>query len=61
MSDGRYTDDPLEDSCFRDDELRIQEELDKEIGERRNQKGNILGPVIMVVIVAVFLLWFFLG
>ena len=38
MAYGKYSDDPLEDSLFRDDVLRMEEELDEEI--RRNETGT---------------------
>ena len=31
MSNGRYLDDPREDSLFRDDEMRLMEELEKNL------------------------------
>lgn len=63
MSYGRYSDDPLEDSVFRDDELRMQEELDKEIQESggTDTKGSHVAVIILVCIVAAFFLWFFFG
>lgn len=62
MSYGRYSDDPLEDSVFRDDELRMQEELDKEIQESggTDTKGSKVDLIIMICLVVAFLLWFFL-
>ena len=62
MSYGRYSDDPLEDSVFRDDELRMQEELDKEVQESggADTKGSKVAPIIMICLVVAFFLWFFL-
>ena len=62
MSYGRYSDDPLEDSVFRDDELKVQEELDKEIqeGGGADAKGSKVAVIIMICLVVAFLLWFFL-
>ena len=65
MAYGKYSDDPLEDSLFRDDVLRMQEELDEEI--RRNEigtydkKGTVEAPLLIFGLIAVFLLWFFFG
>lgn len=61
MSYGRYRDDPLEDSLFRDDELRMQEELDKEIQESggTDTKGSKVAMIIMICLVVAFFLWFF--
>lgn len=48
MPYGQYSDDPLEDSLFRDDEMRIQEEMDKENWQEESsidgdQKGRTAG------------------
>ena len=65
MAYGKYSDDPLEDSLFRDDVLRMQEELDEEI--RRNEtgtddkKGTAGASLLIFGLIAVFLLWFFFG
>lgn len=63
MSYGRYSDDSLEDSVFRDDEMRMQEELDREIQESggADTNGSRGAAIILVCIVAVVLLWFFFG
>lgn len=63
MSYGRYSDDPLEDSVFRDDDLKVQEELDKEIQESggTDTKGSRVAVIILVSIIVAFLLWFFFG
>lgn len=37
MSNGRYSDDPREDSLFRDDEMRLMEELEKESYESKSK------------------------
>lgn len=65
MAYGKYSDNPLEDSLFRDDVLRMQEELDEEI--RRNEtgtddkKGTVGASLLILGLIAVFLLWFFFG
>ena len=63
MSYGMYTDDPREDSLFRDDELRMQEELDEEIQHDSDgnvdRKGAISAGILMVVMIIGFLIWFF--
>ena len=40
MSHGRYSDDPLEDSLLRDDELRMQEKLDEELRQYELEHGE---------------------
>ncbi len=45
---GHYSDDPLEDSLFRDDELQLQEEMDEEIHQYElehgtDRKGSVCG------------------
>ncbi len=44
MSNGRYSDDLLEDSLFRDDEKNIQEELEQELiqNSNNNQSGGLV-------------------
>lgn len=68
MSYGQYSDDPLEDSLFRDDELRMREELENEIENDRSygrtedeKKNNLLPGLFLVALVVGFLLWFFFG
>lgn len=63
MSYGRYSDDPLENSVFRDDELKVQEELDKEIQDSggTDTKGSRVAVIVLFCIVAAFFLWFFFG
>ena len=58
MSNGRYSDDPREDSLFRDDEMRLMEELEKEYDESRS-KDPIRGMILFCMIVGLFLWWFF--
>lgn len=65
MANGKYSDDPLEDSLFRDDVLRMQEEMDEEI--RRNEtgaddrRGTGWAALALFGVMAAFLLWFFFG
>lgn len=63
MAYGKYSDDPLEDSLFRDDVLRMQEELDEEIRRNEtgtdNKKGTVGASLLIFGLIAVFLLWFF--
>lgn len=65
MAYGKYSDDPLEDSLFRDDVLRMQEELDEEIRRNEtgtdNKKGTVGASLLIFGLIAVFLLWFFFG
>ena len=65
MSYGKYSDDPLEDSLFRDDVLRMQEELDEEIRRNEtgtdNKRGTVGASLLIFGLIAVFLLWFFFG
>lgn len=63
MVNGAYSDDPLEDSLFRDDELRIQQELEKEIEEQGeiDSSGKVAAGVILAILMVAFLLWFFFG
>lgn len=63
MSYGRYSDNPLEDSVFRDDDLKVQEELDKELhsDEGSEIQGKQVGAFILVGLIIAFLLWFFIG
>ena len=58
MSDGRYSDDPREDSLFRDDEMRLMEELEKESYESKS-KDPIGAMILFFMIVGLFLWWFF--
>ena len=66
MSHGRYSDDPLEDSLLRDDELRMQEELDEELrpcelehGE--DKRGSTAAVFSVLFVMALFIWWFFWG
>lgn len=65
MAYGKYSDDPLEDSLFRDDVLRMEEELDEEIRRNEtgtdNKRGTVGAPLLIFGLIAVFLLWFFFG
>ena len=65
MAYGKYSDDPLEDSLFRDDVLRMQEELDEEIRRNEtgtdNKRGTVGVSLLILGLIAVFLLWFFFG
>lgn len=65
MAYGKYSDDPLEDSLFRDDVLRMQEELDEEIRRNEtgtdNKRGTVGASLLIFGLIAVFLLWFFFG
>ena len=66
MSFGRYSDDALEDSLFRDDERRMQEELEAEMeqSEKDNadmHKSGLLAIVIMFGLMIGFLIWFFIA
>lgn len=65
MAYGKYSDDPLEDSLFRDDVLRMQEELDEEIRRNEtgtdNKRGTVGASLLILGLIAVFLLWFFFG
>lgn len=63
MSYGRFSDNPLEDSVFRDDDLKVQEELDKELhsDEGSEIQGKQVGAFILVGLIIAFLLWFFIG
>ena len=56
MSNGRYSDDPREDSLFRDDEMRLMEELEKESYESKVPIGAM---ILFFMIVVLFLWWFF--
>ena len=58
MSNGRYSDDPREDSLFRDDEMRLMEELEKESYESKS-KVTIGAMILFFMIVGLFLWWFF--
>lgn len=40
MSHGNYSDDPLEDSLFRDDMLRMQEEMDEGLNQYESEQGE---------------------
>ena len=66
MSHGRYSDDPLEDSLLRDDELRMQEELDEEIRQYElehgeDKRGSTAAVVSVLFVMALFIWWFFWG
>lgn len=66
MSHGRYSDDPLEDSLLRDDELRMQEELDEELRQYELEHGedkrrNTAAVVSVLFVMALFIWWFFWG
>ena len=66
MSHGNYSDDPLEDSLFRDDVIRMQEELDEEIRQNElehgeDKRGSTAAVVSIVFIMALFVWWFFWG
>lgn len=58
MSNGRYSDDTREDSLFRDDEMRLMEELEKESYESKS-KVSIGAMILFFMIVGLFLWWFF--
>ena len=60
MSNGRYSDDLREDSLFRDDEMRLLEELEKESNEGK-RKAPIGSVVLFIVIAGLFIWWFFFG
>ena len=60
MSNGRYSDDLREDSLFRDDEMRLMEELEKESNEDK-RKAPIGSVVLFFVIAGLFFWWFFFG
>lgn len=57
MSNGRYSDDLREDSLFRDDEMRLMEELEKESYESKSKVP--IGAILFFMIVGLFLWWFF--
>ena len=66
MSHGRYSDDPLEDSLLRDDELRMQEELDEELRQYElehdeDKRGSTAAVVSVLFVMALFIWWFFWG
>lgn len=66
MSHGRYSDDPLEDSLLRDDELRMQEELDEELRQcelehGEDKRGSTAAVVSVLFVMALFIWWFFWG
>ncbi|MEE3394164.1 MAG: hypothetical protein VZR23_11000 [Lachnospiraceae bacterium] len=63
MVNGAYSDDPLEDSLFRDDEMRIQLEVEKELKEQSeiDSHSKLAGWIIMAVLIIGFILWFFFG
>ena len=50
--------DPREDSLFRDDEMRLMEELEKESYESKS-KDPIGAMILFFMIVGLFLWWFF--
>lgn len=61
MSNGRYSDDPREDSLFRDDEMRLMEELENEMNEQpaNDSKAGLYGALFIIGIMALFFWWFF--
>ena len=66
MSHGRYSDDPLEDSLLRDDELRMQEELDEELRQYElehgeDKRGSTAAVVSVLFVMALLIWWFFWG
>ena len=62
MSNGHYSDDPLEDSLFRDDVLRMQEEMDEEIRQYElDGKGSVGAAILMLLLLVGFLLWYIFG
>lgn len=66
MSHGMYSDDPLEDSLLRDDELRMQEELDEELRQYElehgnDKRGSTAAVVSVLIVMALFIWWFFWG
>ncbi len=63
MSNGRYSDDPREDSLFRDDEMRLMEELENETNEQsaNNSKAGLYGTLFIIGLMALFFWWFFWG
>ena len=54
---GRYSDDPLEDSLLRDDQQRLIDEMDKEIQQQDNSSSNNgwAGLVFLIVMVALII------
>ena len=66
MSNGNYSDDPLEDSLIRDDIMRMQQETDEEIRQYElehgtDRKASVAAAVSIFVMMALFFLWFFFG
>ena len=64
MSYGRYSDDPLEDSLFRDEEMRLQQETDEELkrsGDDNDPKGSLSAGIVIIGLMVAFFLWFFFG
>jgi hypothetical protein len=63
MSNGRYSDDPREDSLFRDDEMRLMEELENETNEQpaNNSKAGLYGTLFIIGLMVLFFWWFFWG
>lgn len=66
MSHGNYSDDSLEDSLFRDDVLRMQEEMDEELNQYESEqgedkKGHTAAVISLVFVMVLFVWWFFFG
>ncbi len=66
MSNGHYSDDPLEDSLFRDDVLRMQQETDKEIRQYELEhgtdgKGSVGAAFLLMFLMVVFFFGLFLS
>ena len=66
MSGYGFSDDPLEDSLFHDDELRLQEELDEELRQYelehgKDKSGSTAAIVLVLFVMALFIWWFFWG
>lgn len=60
MSNGRYSDDSREDSLFKDDEMRLMKDLEKE-SIKENSKVPAGAVILFVVIAGLFLWWLFWG
>ena len=61
MSHGNYSDDPLENSLFRDDVLRMQEEMDEELNQYESEQGEDKRGHTAAVISLVFVMVLFEG
>ncbi|MBP3805705.1 MAG: hypothetical protein J6I76_17760 [Oribacterium sp.] len=52
---GRYSDDPLEDSLLRDDEQRLLDEMDEESRQQNNSNSNgwagLIGIIAMIALI----------